>query len=109
MRMCMRVSLTIDTLVAMASDDPDRLGRTSLHYAALDGPVDQVRNLLASGANVSTSRRQTSKGSRLCTSHVSSTAMTSLRCFWMPVRRSIPLTHGGTHRCLERSSTPRVT
>ena len=31
----------------MAPNDPDGLGRTSLHYAALDGPVDQVRNLLA--------------------------------------------------------------
>jgi ankyrin repeat protein len=56
----MRVSLTIDTLVAMASDDPDRLGRTSLHYAALDGAVDQVRDLLASasGANVAATDKQ---------------------------------------------------
>jgi ankyrin repeat protein len=55
----MRVSLTIDTLVAMASDDPDRLGRTSLHYAALDGPVDQVRDLLASGQrNVAATDKQ---------------------------------------------------
>jgi ankyrin repeat protein len=42
----------------MASSDPDRLGRTSLHYAALDGPVDQVRNLLAGGANVAATDTQ---------------------------------------------------
>jgi len=42
----------------MTSDDPDRLGRTSLHYAALDGPVGQVRNLVASGANVAATDEQ---------------------------------------------------
>ncbi|WP_406050259.1 ankyrin repeat domain-containing protein [Kribbella sp. NBC_00889] len=44
--------------VGVAPNDPDRLGRTSLHYAAVDGPVDQVRNLLASGANVAATDRQ---------------------------------------------------
>ncbi|GAA1559321.1 ankyrin repeat domain-containing protein [Kribbella lupini] len=42
----------------MTTDDPDRLGRTALHYAALDGPVDQVRDLVASGANVAATDKQ---------------------------------------------------
>ena len=42
----------------MTSDDPDRLGRTSLHYAAFDGPVDQVRNLVAGGASVAATDKQ---------------------------------------------------
>lgn len=44
--------------VAMTADVPDRLGRTPLHDAALDGPVEQVMTLLADGADVATTDRQ---------------------------------------------------
>lgn len=39
-------------------DDVDRMGRTPLHYAVLDGPVDQVRTLIALGFTVAATDRQ---------------------------------------------------
>jgi ankyrin repeat protein len=34
------------------------MGRTPLHYAALEGPVDQLRTLIADGANVAATDEQ---------------------------------------------------
>jgi uncharacterized protein len=38
--------------------DEDRMGRTPLHYAALEGPADQVRGLIATGFSVAATDKQ---------------------------------------------------
>lgn len=44
--------------VSVTADVGDQMGRVPLHYAALEGPVDQVRALLLEGADVATTDKQ---------------------------------------------------